>query len=108
MLVSFLNYLQGGLTMKRIISAVALTLFTAGTTFAVSDVISLPAKNGNVAFPHSKHMEVKQSKGCKACHDKETGGKIAGLGKDWAHKTCKGCHEEMKKGPVKCGDCHKK
>ena len=94
--------------MKRIIAAVALTLFTAGIACATSDVITLPAKNGDVAFPHKKHTEVKQEKGCKACHDSEAGGKIAGLGKDWAHKTCKGCHEEMKKGPAKCGDCHKK
>lgn len=94
--------------MKRIISAVTLTLFTVGIACATSDVISLPAKNGNVAFPHKNHMEVKQTKGCTTCHDKESGGKIAGLGKDWAHKTCKGCHEEMKKGPVKCGECHKK
>jgi len=46
-------------------------------------------------------------KDCKKCHEKEPG-KIAELNKDWAHKTCKGCHSEMKKGPTKCGECHKK
>ena len=93
--------------MKRIIAAIALTLFTAGFAGA-SDVISLTAKNGNVAFPHEKHKAIKQEKGCRACHEQEAGGKIAAMGKDWAHKVCKGCHEEMKKGPVKCGECHKK
>ena len=94
--------------MKQIVSAVAITIFTAGIAFATGDVINLPAKNGNVAFPHEKHKAIKQEKGCRACHEQEAGGKIAAMGKDWAHKLCKGCHEEMKKGPVKCGECHKK
>jgi hypothetical protein len=25
-----------------------------------------------------------------------------------AHNICKGCHEEKKAGPTKCGECHKK
>ena len=90
--------------MKKVIAAVALTVFAAGTAMA-ADII-LPAKNGNITFNHSKHQE--QLKDCKICHESEKGGKIAGLGKDWAHKTCKGCHEEKKAGPTKCGECHKK
>ena len=93
--------------MKTMIAAVALSLALGGIALA-QDVISLPAKNGNVAFNHKAHADVKQAKGCKACHETDKGGKIAGMGKDWAHKTCKGCHEEMKKGPTKCGECHKK
>ena len=94
--------------MRNVFSAVLLVVCTASFSFAASDVISLPAKNGNVAFPHAKHLAIKLEKGCTSCHESDKGGKIAGLGKDWAHKTCKGCHEEMKKGPVKCGECHKK
>ena len=90
--------------MKRIISAVALTLFAASMAFA-ADTITLPAKNGNVTFPHKQHQET--LKDCKKCHEKAPG-KIDGFGKDIAHKTCKGCHEELKKGPTKCGECHKK
>ncbi len=90
--------------MKRIISAVALTLFAASMAMA-ADTITLPAKNGNVAFPHKQHQEA--LKDCKKCHEKGPG-KIEGFGKDWAHKSCKGCHEELKKGPTKCGECHKK
>lgn len=90
--------------MKQIISAVAVTLFCAGTALA-SDTITLPAKNGNVTFPHKKHQEL--LKDCKSCHEKGPG-KIEDLNKDWAHKTCKGCHETSKAGPTKCGECHKK
>ena len=92
--------------MKRIIATAALIVFTAGTALAAGpESISLPAKMGNVSFPHKKHQEL--LKECKICHEKGPG-KIEGLGKDWAHKTCKGCHEEKKKGPTKCGECHKK
>ena len=92
--------------MKRIIAAAALIVFAAGTALAAGpESITLPAKNGNITFPHKKHQEL--LKDCKACHEKAPG-KIEGLGKDWAHKTCKGCHEEKKMGPTKCGECHKK
>ena len=90
--------------MKRIIAAAALTLFTAGFAMA-ADTITLPAKNGNVTLDHKVHGAL----GCTKCHAAEAGGKIDALGKDWAHQTCKGCHEgPEKKGPTKCGECHKK
>ncbi len=91
--------------MKRIIAAAALTLFTAGFAMA-ADTMTLPAKNGDVAFNHKAHQE--KLKDCKACHTSDAGGKIEGFGKDWAHKTCKGCHTDKGAGPTKCGDCHKK
>jgi hypothetical protein len=91
--------------MKLFVATVTAVLFTVGIAWS-SDTVILPAKNGDVIFPHAKHKEIK--KDCTPCHEKGKGGKIAGLGKDWAHKTCKGCHEELKKGPTKCGDCHKK
>jgi len=90
--------------MKRsIIALIALAAF-AGTAFA-ADTIEFPASFGKVTFPHKAHQEI--LKDCKKCHEKGPG-KIAELNKDWAHKTCKGCHTEMKKGPVGCKDCHKK
>ncbi len=92
--------------MKRIAAALALTIFCAGFAAAADNtVVVLQAKNGNVTFPHKKHQDMMK---CTACHESEAGGKIAALGKDWAHKTCKGCHEEKKQGPTKCGECHKK
>jgi len=89
--------------MKRIIAAATLTLFTVGIAMA-ADTITLPTKNGDVTFDHVKHG----AQGCTKCHVSEKGGKIEGLGKDWAHKTCKGCHQEKGMGPTKCGECHKK
>ena len=90
--------------MKKLIAAVALTMFCAATAMA-ADVMTLPAKNGNVTFNHKAHQE--KLKDCKICHEKGPG-KIEGFGKDIAHKTCKACHEEKKAGPTKCGECHKK
>ena len=90
--------------MKKIAIAMIAAVAFAGTAFA-ADVIDLPAKNGNISFPHKKHQDV--LKDCKACHEKAPG-KIEGFGKDAAHKLCKGCHETKKAGPTKCGECHKK
>ncbi|HWI40114.1 MAG TPA: cytochrome c7 [Verrucomicrobiae bacterium] len=77
---------------------------TAGAALA-ADVMEFPASMGKVSFDHRKHQEA--LKDCKACHEKGPG-KIEGFGKDFAHKTCKGCHQEKKQGPVSCKDCHKK
>lgn len=94
--------------MNRMIAVVALSLLCTGLAYAAgSAVVQLPAKNGNVTFPHKMHQEMKEM-ACTKCHESDQGGKIADLGKDWAHKTCKGCHTEMGKGPVKCNECHKK
>ena len=90
--------------MKRIIAATALTLFTAAIAMA-ADTMTFEAKNGKVSFNHKMHQEL--LKDCKICHEKVPG-KIEGFGKDWAHKTCRSCHQEKGKGPTKCGDCHKK
>ncbi len=92
--------------MKRIIAAAALTLFTAGLALAAGpDTLTFPAKMGDVTFHHKKHQDT--LKDCKICHEKGPG-KIEGFGKDWAHKTCKGCHADKGAGPTKCSDCHKK
>jgi flavoprotein len=92
--------------MKKFFAAVALTLvFAVGALAAGPETIVLPAKMGNVTFNHKKHQD--NLKDCKICHEKGPG-KIEGFGKDMAHKTCKGCHEQKKAGPTKCGDCHKK
>ena len=90
--------------MKKIAIAMIAAIAFAGTAFA-ADVIDLPAKNGNISFPHKKHQDA--LKDCKVCHEKAPG-KIEGFGKDAAHKLCKGCHETKKAGPTKCGECHKK
>lgn len=90
--------------MKKLIATAALTLFTAGAALA-ADTMTFEAKNGNVTFDHKKHQQIAGD--CKTCHEKGPG-KIEGFGKDWAHKSCKGCHEQRKAGPTRCGECHKK
>lgn len=86
--------------MKKIMVALCLVAF-AGTAFG-ADVIEM--KKG-VKFNHKAHAEA--LKDCTKCHAKATGGKVEGFGKDWAHKNCKGCHTDMKKGPTGCKECHK-
>lgn len=65
--------------------------------------IKLFASMGSILFRHSTHTS-----SCSDCHSESTPGRIKELGKDWAHKTCKGCHSEIKQGPTSCKDCHKK
>ena len=90
---------------KTAIAMLALVAF-AGTALAAGpEVLEFKASMGKVTFPHKMHQEMLKS--CKKCHENGPG-KIEGFGKDWAHKTCKGCHAEMKKGPTSCTGCHKK
>jgi cytochrome c553 len=92
--------------MTKIVTAVALTLFCASIAAAQGPpTLTLKASMGNVTFPHKAHQSRMK---CTTCHQSEKGGKIEGFGKDWAHKTCKGCHQEQGKGPTKCNGCHKK
>jgi hypothetical protein len=91
--------------MKKSIVAVIAVVSFAGAAFA-ADVMEFPASMGKVTFNHKKHQEA--LKDCTKCHASAAGGKIEGFGKDIAHKTCKGCHQEKGQGPTGCKDCHKK
>ncbi len=93
--------------MKKIVAAVALVFFSAGTLLA-ADVMTFPAKMGDVQFNHKKHQEFVKGD-CKTCHAKKPG-KIEGFGKDMAHKLCIDCHKTKSKGkgPTSCKACHKK
>lgn len=84
---------------------VVLLCISFSSNVMAADVVELPASQGKVTFPHKKHQEM--LKDCIKCHEKGPG-KIADLGKAWAHKVCKGCHQEMNKGPVACSECHKR
>jgi opacity protein-like surface antigen len=90
--------------MKKIVIAMIAAVAFAGTALA-ADVMTFPASMGAVSFPHKMHQE--KLKDCKVCHEKGPG-KIEGFGKDWAHKTCKGCHADKQQGPTSCKGCHKK
>ncbi len=86
--------------MKKLCAALIAVCLTTGAASA-ADVMEL--KKG-VTFKHKAHADT--LKDCKKCHDSDKGGKIAGFGKDVAHKKCKECHAEMKKGPTNCKGCH--
>ncbi|ABQ28267.1 cytochrome c3 family protein [Geotalea uraniireducens] len=89
--------------MKKVLAVALMVAFAASAAFA-ADTVVLKAKNGNVTFDHKKHSATGD---CKSCHGEGTPAKLT-LGKDAAHKLCKGCHETKKAGPTKCGECHKK
>ncbi len=89
--------------MKKILACILLVLFVTSTAGA-ADMITLKAKTGDVTFNHKVHGD---SVTCKPCHGDAAPGKLK-LGKDAAHKMCKGCHDSKKAGPTKCFDCHKK
>ena len=80
-----------------------LLVLVATNTFANSDVITM--KKG-IVFNHVGHQTSKVGD-CSVCHDTKPYGKIAGFGKDWAHKYCTDCHEAFNEGPTKCAECHK-
>jgi predicted CXXCH cytochrome family protein len=95
--------------MKRLFfAAVALSVSAAAVTAAeLKDRMEFPASQGVVIYFHNNHVnEVKGD--CKVCHEGAPG-KIAGFGKELAHKLCIGCHEPkdgMPEGPTKCDGCH--
>ena len=86
--------------MKKVVTALFAVVAFAGVACA-ADVIEM--KKG-VKFNHKAHQEA--LKDCKKCHEKGAG-KIEGFGKDWAHKSCNGCHADLKKGPSSGKECHK-
>jgi predicted CXXCH cytochrome family protein len=80
--------------------ALMLLLLATSIVFA-SDRITF---GNGIVFDHQEHKsEVGM---CSYCHD-GTPGKIPGFGKEWAHKTCIGCHKDFREGPVTCAGCHK-
>jgi Ni/Co efflux regulator RcnB len=93
---------KGDVQMKKIIIALLAVTVFAGSAVA-ADVIEMKK---NVSFKHKAHADA--LKDCTKCHAKAEGGKIDGFGKDYAHKACKDCHNDMKKGPTNCKGCHPK
>ncbi|RNC70667.1 MAG: cytochrome C [Desulfuromonadales bacterium] len=88
--------------LRPTLTAAALVILT-GMAGAV-ETITYPNRIGTVVFPHKKHQGALGQ--CRGCHEKGPG-KIDGFDKVLAHgKGCKGCHAEMKKGPLQCSGCH--
>jgi predicted CXXCH cytochrome family protein len=95
--------------MNKIFAAVvAAFVLAAGVAVAAEPpaTVVIDNKNGKVTLTHKAHAD--KIGDCTKCHATKEGGKIEGFNKDKAHALCKKCHEEAKKGPTKCNDCHKK
>jgi cytochrome c553 len=91
--------------MKRLV--LVLAVLFASSAFAVDapkEPKVLEAKQGNITFKHDTHKEAK----CEKCHGPGEPKKLAKMDKEAGHKLCQECHKAEKKGPQKCGDCHKK
>lgn len=52
--------------------------------------------------------ETSEDQECSACHVKDPANPDAGELALKFHLRCKGCHEEVKAGPVMCAQCHKR
>jgi hypothetical protein len=95
---------------------------------AVSSEAFIKAQRPEAVFPHDAHNEKariencnqchhvyedgklvedesSEDRRCSDCHGLEDAGRQPGLMKAF-HLNCKGCHQEQKKGPVICGECH--
>jgi len=121
-----------GILMKYVKLLLVVLLFAALIPLAHSqeDTIILNHKElGNhqrplIEFNHKLHAENKldctrchhdfdaylnnrggEGQSCDSCHKKEAEDNLFSL-KDAFHSQCKGCHENMKTGPVTCGQCH--
>ena len=92
--------------MSKAVVAIIALISLAGTAFAADIFGFASPKQGKVSFPHKVHQML--LKDCKKCHGESPPRKIEGFGREWAHKTCTGCHKETKKGPTGCKECHKK
>jgi TolA-binding protein len=73
-------------------------------TVSGPDEVVFKASYGNVTLPHTMHAEAYD---CSTCHGESTPGSVT-LGKEAAHKLCKGCHKDEGAGPTSCKGCHKK
>ncbi len=54
-----------------------------------------------------KMEESSEDQSCSDCHEREPSGNTPALTKAF-HGNCKGCHVELAKGPIMCGECHVK
>ena len=91
--------------MKKLVIMMMLLAFVGANVAIAADSYTYENKKGTVTFDHEAH-KARVSDDCAKCHE-GTPAKIE-VDKSFGHKTCKACHKEMKKGPTKCNDCHKK
>ena len=118
--------MKKGLISMGILVGFMLSVLMVSGVFA-KDVVEYNPSYGKVTFTHKKHVDLKidclkchhtwkqgetSGKKCTECHKASAEGKTPSM-KDASHKTCKGCHDELKKaskpaGPTMCTQCHVK
>ena len=104
--------------MKKLIILLTATILVSSIATVViavtngPDEIKYTPKIGTVTFNHIDHQGLTECTTChhtgdyaqcKSCHGVDEN---APKSKDAYHKQCKNCHKEMKKGPIKCKECH--
>jgi len=95
--------------MKKLLVAVAVVAVSVAGVSAeeLRDRMEFPASQGTVVFYHLNHINEIHG-ACQPCHA-GTPGRIAGFGKEWAHRICLECHaprEGYPEGPTRCEGCH--
>lgn len=119
--------MKKGLISIGVLAGFMLSLLMVSGVFA-KDVVTYEVPYGKVTFTHKKHIDNYKvdclkchhtwkkgettGKLCKDCHKATAEGKTSSA-KDAYHKSCKGCHDDLKKGgkptgPAGCTQCHVK
>ncbi len=119
--------------LKKVLSALMLAVFVAGTVHAAPMKLECPkeieATRPPVMFDHDRHNEKAGIKECAICHhgkkeEQQEPGKASEAvscvnchavnGKEGKtpyarafHRQCILCHARIDKGPTACGECHK-
>jgi hypothetical protein len=71
---------------------------------APEKVVLDPGYFGAVTLDHRAHLARRAT--CKACHGPGPVTKLGRLPPARAHQACRGCHQELAKGPTECRGCH--
>lgn len=68
------------------------------------DIIKFKMGDLYLKFEHLQHQKWCNNE-CFHCH-KNNEWKIVNWDRDMAHQICIFCHDQKKKGPVECSECH--
>ncbi|KAB0665687.1 hypothetical protein F6V25_08180 [Oryzomonas japonica] len=100
--------------MKKLTVVLAVVLATAGTPAALvaadapqnagPEIIKLKMGDLYLIFKHWRHQKW-SNRECLRCHTAQEW-KIKNWDKEVAHQICIPCHDQGKKGPVDCKECH--
>jgi hypothetical protein len=84
----------------------AVTALLATLAFAATPPERVTFENsyGTVTLDHPAHLERHIS--CKECHGPGIARSFKFESVGQAHTTCRGCHEQAKRGPTACNECH--